>query len=375
MQVLAARLREKERSERAAKEAAHAQGPDRQRRPQRPHPHLQLPAGPAHRPPHQPDALQAADDHGRRPRRGHRGAAGGARGRAAGRARERPAACSDARPSRRRWRGARALGVDRLDAQLLLAHALRPARRAWLIAHDDAALATPHGAAFAATAARAAPPASRWPTWSARRSSTASRCRSTPDVLVPRPDTETLVDWALELLAGPLPAPRVRRPRHRQRRDRAGRQARLPDAPRCTPIDAQRRARWPSRARNARRLGLAVAASPRPTGGRRRRRTLRPGAVATRPTSPPATRTCRAAPRAARGAGAGRATAWTTSARIVAGAPAHLRAGRLAAARARLRPGRRGARPAGRTPASTTVATRARPGRPAALHAAAAPAG
>jgi hypothetical protein len=36
-----------------------AQGPDRQRRPQRPHPHLQLPAGPRHRPPHQPDALQA----------------------------------------------------------------------------------------------------------------------------------------------------------------------------------------------------------------------------------------------------------------------------------------------------------------------------
>ncbi len=32
--------------------------------------------------------------------------------------------------------------------------------------------------------------------------------RVTPDVLVPRADTETLVDWALELLAG-LPAPRV----------------------------------------------------------------------------------------------------------------------------------------------------------------------
>ena len=46
MAVLAARLRDKERSERAAKEAADAQGPDRQRRPQRPHPHLQLPAGP-----------------------------------------------------------------------------------------------------------------------------------------------------------------------------------------------------------------------------------------------------------------------------------------------------------------------------------------
>ena len=59
MAVLVARLRDKEQSERAAKEAAHAQEPDRQRRPQRPHPHLQLPAGPAHRPPHQPHAVQA----------------------------------------------------------------------------------------------------------------------------------------------------------------------------------------------------------------------------------------------------------------------------------------------------------------------------
>ena len=42
LQVLQARIQEKERSERAAKEAGAAQGPDRQRRPQRPHPHLQL---------------------------------------------------------------------------------------------------------------------------------------------------------------------------------------------------------------------------------------------------------------------------------------------------------------------------------------------
>jgi release factor glutamine methyltransferase len=34
------------------------------------------------------------------------------------------------------------------------------------------------------------------------------RLRVTPDVLVPRPDTETLVDWALALIA-PLDAPRV----------------------------------------------------------------------------------------------------------------------------------------------------------------------
>ena len=52
----------------------HTQGPDRQRRPQRPDPHLQLPPGPAHRPPHQPHPLQARHGDGRRPRRHPQGA-------------------------------------------------------------------------------------------------------------------------------------------------------------------------------------------------------------------------------------------------------------------------------------------------------------
>ena len=90
MQVLAARIKEKERSRARRQGRRHAQGPDRQRRPQRPHPHLQLPAGAPHRPPHQPDAVQAAVHHGRRPGRGDRGAAAGAQGRAAGRAGNRP---------------------------------------------------------------------------------------------------------------------------------------------------------------------------------------------------------------------------------------------------------------------------------------------
>ncbi len=42
--------------------SGHAQGTDRQRRPQRPHPHLQLPAGTADRSPHQPHAVPAAGD-------------------------------------------------------------------------------------------------------------------------------------------------------------------------------------------------------------------------------------------------------------------------------------------------------------------------
>ena len=94
--------------------------------------------------------------------------------------------------------------------------------RAWLLAHDDDALAPTRRSALRATAARAAPPASRWPTWSARRSSTACALQVDARVLVPRPDTETLVDWALELPGRRRATPARGRPRHRQRRDRAG---------------------------------------------------------------------------------------------------------------------------------------------------------
>ena len=57
-EVLAARIKDAQEREQQAADRQHAQEPDRQRRPLRAHPHLQLPAGPRHRPPHQPDALQ-----------------------------------------------------------------------------------------------------------------------------------------------------------------------------------------------------------------------------------------------------------------------------------------------------------------------------
>ena len=66
--VLAARIKDKQMREQQAKEAATRKSPDRQRRPLRAHPHLQFPAGPRHRPPHQPHALQDRQHHGRRPR-------------------------------------------------------------------------------------------------------------------------------------------------------------------------------------------------------------------------------------------------------------------------------------------------------------------
>ncbi len=97
---------------------------------------------------------------------------------------------------------AMALGIDRLDAQLLLLHAIgRPLHdRAWLLAHDTDAL-----------------PEAAWPALS---QSVGRRVAGEPlaylvgekefhgltlqvdaRVLVPRPDTETLVDWTLERLA------------------------------------------------------------------------------------------------------------------------------------------------------------------------------
>ncbi len=93
---------------------------------------------------------------------------------------------------------ARARQVDRLDAQLMLAR-LMAASRTWLVAHDDALLDA------------ALEP--RWAAWLDRRAGGEplayvlgqKEFRSllldvTPAVLIPRPETELLVDWADALL-------------------------------------------------------------------------------------------------------------------------------------------------------------------------------
>jgi release factor glutamine methyltransferase len=93
---------------------------------------------------------------------------------------------------------ARAAGVDRLDAQLLLA-TLLDQPRTWLMAHDDAAVPAAQAARFVqqtAERARGVPLAYLL----GEREFHGLRLLVTPDVLVPRPDTEVLVDWALELL-------------------------------------------------------------------------------------------------------------------------------------------------------------------------------
>jgi release factor glutamine methyltransferase len=105
---------------------------------------------------------------------------------------------------------ARTHGADRLDAQVLLAHHLqRP--RSWLLAHDDALLDEDGWRAYLADVRRLVDhvPLAHLTGVCEFHGLTLA---VTPAVLVPRPDTETLVDWALELLGGPLAAlaaPRV----------------------------------------------------------------------------------------------------------------------------------------------------------------------
>ncbi|MDD2713588.1 MAG: peptide chain release factor N(5)-glutamine methyltransferase [Simplicispira sp.] len=104
---------------------------------------------------------------------------------------------------------AQALGLARIDAQLLLLHTLgrADAGRAWLLAHDTDALAADAHARFTALCQRraAGEPVAYL---TGHKEFYGLPLHIDARVLDPRPDTETLVDWALELLAG-VPAPRV----------------------------------------------------------------------------------------------------------------------------------------------------------------------
>ncbi|HEY9026164.1 MAG TPA: peptide chain release factor N(5)-glutamine methyltransferase [Burkholderiaceae bacterium] len=107
-------------------------------------------------------------------------------------------------------RDARARGLERLDAQLLLAHVLGQPR-SWLLAHGDDVLPPGHVAAYDALVARRAA-GEPFAYLVGEREFHGLTLAVDPAVLVPRPDTETLVDWALDLLHGALrdaPAPAV----------------------------------------------------------------------------------------------------------------------------------------------------------------------
>ncbi|BEP60343.1 peptide chain release factor N(5)-glutamine methyltransferase [Variovorax sp. V213] len=102
-----------------------------------------------------------------------------------------------------------ALGIERLDAQLLLLHALgrAPHDRAWLLAHDTDAISDAAWSALAAQLSRrlAGEPVAYL---LGEKEFHGLDLRVDARVLVPRPDTETLVDWALQCLEGRT-APRV----------------------------------------------------------------------------------------------------------------------------------------------------------------------
>ena len=103
-----------------------------------------------------------------------------------------------------------ALGLDRLDAQWLLAHVLGH-DRTWLLAHSDQVLSAAQAHAFAALVSRRAA-GEPFAYLVGEREFHGLTLQVGPTVLVPRPDTETLVDWALELLTtdlGSLAAPEV----------------------------------------------------------------------------------------------------------------------------------------------------------------------
>jgi len=155
---------------------------------------------------------------------------------------------------------ARARGIALLDAQLLLARALATTRTA-LIADDDRPLAAEEQA--------------RWSAWLARRADGEPLAyllgekefhglvlEVNADVLVPRPETELLVDWAAELIgarcdaAGASTAPAIV-----DLGSGSGAIAlaikRLRPAARVTATDASAKALAVAR-RNAARTGLAI---------------------------------------------------------------------------------------------------------------------
>jgi release factor glutamine methyltransferase len=148
------------------------------------------------------------------------------------------------------------LGVERLDAQLLLLHVLgRPSSdRAWLLAHDTDILADTVWPAFARLCARrvAGEPVAYLV---GEKEFHGLGLQVDARVLVPRPDTETLVEWALQCLQGRT-APTVLDLGTGSGAIALAIQHARPDA-RVAAVDRSAAALAVARA-NAQRLGLAV---------------------------------------------------------------------------------------------------------------------
>lgn len=148
------------------------------------------------------------------------------------------------------------MGLARIDAQMLLLHALGRdgTDRAWLIAHDGDALPPAAQTAFEALCHRraAGEPVAYL---TGRKAFYGLTLQVDARVLDPRPDTETLVDWALEVLS-PHAAPRVADLGTGSGAIALALQHQRPDA-RVLAVDASAEALAVARA-NAERLGLPV---------------------------------------------------------------------------------------------------------------------
>jgi release factor glutamine methyltransferase len=88
---------------------------------------------------------------------------------------------------------ARQLGVERGDAQTLICH-LTGRDRAWLVTHGDAPAPDAEQALQRLAAGEPLAHLTGWQPFHGLM------LQVSPATLIPRPDTETLVDWALELL-------------------------------------------------------------------------------------------------------------------------------------------------------------------------------
>ncbi|MBA4114468.1 MAG: peptide chain release factor N(5)-glutamine methyltransferase [Verminephrobacter sp.] len=149
-----------------------------------------------------------------------------------------------------------AQGLARIDAQMLLLHTLGRASddRAWLITHDTDTLPPAAQEQFQALCQRrlAGEPVAYL---SGTKAFYGLELQVDARVLDPRPDTETLVDWALEVLDG-HPAPRLLDLGTGSGAIALALQHQRPDAS-VLAVDASEDALAVARA-NATRLGLAV---------------------------------------------------------------------------------------------------------------------
>lgn len=99
-------------------------------------------------------------------------------------------------------RQAREQGAERSEAFALLGHVLGRSR-AWLMAHGEELVDSPQAEALLDLVRRLAA-GEPMAYLLGRQEFHGLELAVTPAVLAPRPDTETLADWAIELLEGPL---------------------------------------------------------------------------------------------------------------------------------------------------------------------------